>query len=461
MISEFNQGNWERLLSEIEDGKVVPILGSELLSMQLNGTTVNFQGYLAKELAERLGVSSAVGKDAGLNDVANTFLSNHGDYTDIYYEIHQIITSRQWPVPESLKQLAAIRHFNLFLSTTFDPFMKYAIDIVRYGGAETTEVIAYSNMGQIEDLSSEFLRSAYPLVFHIFGKVSSTPDYAVTNDDLLKFNHRLQSRDLRPPNLFDLLRSSHLLLLGCNFPNWLARFFSCAAKGDLLFSPMGMRGVVADHTTVSDSHLHGFYSRRKTQLYKEGDAVAFVAELFKKWSARFGNTPSENSDFLKTTVDTEDDFPVDGIFLSYASEDRETAISLKSALDRAKLDVWFDRKRLSAGDRYKSKILRHIEKSSFFIPVLSQSVETLDKRFFRLEWDKALEVARQLPGNFPFILPVVIDQLSPDSPFIPDGFKERHWQNFTGGEASEGFDQFIVHIRQWIRSLRSNRQGQV
>lgn len=458
MINEFNKRNWDRLLSEIEEGKVIPILGVELLAMDLNGSTVNFYKYLAGELAERLQVAIGVGDDIGLNDVANAFLSNHGDYTDIYFEIHQIISSRQWPLPEPLQQLAAIQHFNLFLSTTFDPFMKYALDLIRFDGADNAEIKAYSNMGQFEDISADFLKSAHPLVYHIFGKVSSTPDYAVTDDDLLKFNHRLQSRDLRPQNLFDLLRTSHVLILGCNFPNWLARFFSCAAKGDLLFSPTGMRGVVADRLTASDQNLSSFFSRRKTLLYKQGDAAAFTAELYRNWMDRFGKAPPISADPDTTPMPDEDAFPVDGIFISYASEDREVALKLKAALDKAKFDVWFDQKVLNAGDHYKPKIMRNIEKSSFFIPVLSQQAETLDKRFFRLEWDKALEVAKQLPSHFPFIQPVVIDSVSPDSPYIPEGFKERHWQSFIDGESTEGFDKFVARIRQWIRSLRSNRQ---
>jgi hypothetical protein len=314
-------------------------------------------------------------------------------------------------------------------------------------------------MGQIEDLSAGYLKALHPLVFHIFGKASSTPDYAVTDDDLLKFNHRLQSRDLRPQNLFDLLRMSHLLLLGCNFPDWLARFFSCATKGDLLFSPTGMRGVVADHMTSMDRKLCSFYSRRKTILYKKGDAVAFTAELYDNWVDRFGKSAPESCDSVTASTYEEEIFPVDGIFISYASEDRGMAVKLKTALENAKIDVWFDQKMLHAGDQYKSKILRNIEKSSFFIPVLSKKAETLDKRFFRLEWEKALDVAKQLPSHFPFIQPIVIDSVSPDSPYIPEGFKERHWQSFTDGETTEGFDVFVARIRQWIRSLRSNRQG--
>ena len=114
-------------------------------------------------------------------------------------------------------------------------------------------------MGQIEDLSAGYLKAPHPLVFHIFGKASSTPDYAVTDDDL-------------------------------------------------------------------------FYSRRKTILYKKGDAVAFTAELYDNWVDRFGKSAPESCDSVTASTYEEEIFPVDGIFISYASEDRQRIKPLTASL---------------------------------------------------------------------------------------------------------------------------------
>jgi hypothetical protein len=50
-------------------------------------------------------------------DVISLFLQdprNRAD--DLHYETRGIFAERSWPVPEPLRQLAAITHFNLFVS---------------------------------------------------------------------------------------------------------------------------------------------------------------------------------------------------------------------------------------------------------------------------------------------------------------------------------------------------------
>ena len=454
MKSEFKKRNWDRLLSEIEEKKVIPVIGSELLIMEMEGRKVFFYEYLAQELADRLEVDKETLSDNfSLDKVTTAFLANHGDPADIYFEIKEIISSRDWTIPEPLRLLAEIQHFTLFLSTTFDPFMKQALDMVRYGGDDKTITLAYSNMGEVVDLS---LETAPPsLVFQLFGKVSTSPDYAVMDDDLLRFNHRLQSRDLRPHNLFDRLRSHYMLTLGCSFPNWLARFFFCATKGDILFSNLGMRGVVADKETIKDANLNRFLSRRKALLYQHGDAVDFIVELHRRWNDRFGNTSAPcpmKKNMLKNEMPA---FLPESIFLSYASEDQEVAFLIKQQLEAEGIDVWYDKRRLEAGDDYEAKILRNIIKSSFFFPVISKNTITGQRRFFRLEWHEAIKESRFRPTDSPFIQPIVIDDTGYDASNIPSEFGKRHWQWFPKGKISE---EFLLLTRQRIRKLRRQKR---
>lgn len=230
-----------------------------------------------------------------------------------------------------------------------------------------TRSLVYSSRGRTVDLPRDSGTDCF--VFHLFGRVSAAPDYAVTDDDLLLFNHCLQSEDQQPVNLFDRLKANYLLTMGCNFPDWLARFFFCAAKGKYLFSDMGMRGVVADQVVLEDNNLNEFLGRRKTLLYDQGSAVEFVSELHRRWCEKFGSAAGGEDDPDAPAHDTPDPFPPEAVFLSYASEDRAAAFKIKQALERVGVDVWFDRQRLDAGDDYEKKILRNIVKSSFFFPL--------------------------------------------------------------------------------------------
>ena len=460
MKTSFNKRSWERLLTGIEEQKVIPIIGPELLIMEIDGVQTTFYQHLAGRLADNLEVDTAelvVGYS--LNEVAELFLAEHGDPADIYFEIRQIVAETDWPIPIPLRQLAGIHHFRLFLSITFDPFMKQALDLVRFNNEDRTTVIAYSNMGRTADLPAQQIQSSQPLVFQLFGQVSSSPDYVVTDDDLLRFNHQLQSRTHRPANLFDLLKNSSLLSLGCNLPDWLARFFFCAAKGDLLFSQLGMGGMMADNTVVDDKKLSSFLVRNRTLLYNQGDAVKFTDELFSRWTERFPESKAVTSQSQGTGSEDADliSFPDEAVFLSYASEDRVAAIRIREALEQAGIDVWFDQKKLEAGDDYRLKIFRNIENSSFFLPILSGHTVTMNRRFFRLEWHKALEEQQFRPREYPFIQPIVIDDTPPDAPYIPDEFKTRHWQNFPDGAVAP---EFVELTRKRIKELRRMKRRQ-
>lgn len=103
-------------------------------------------------------------------------------------------------VPAPLAQLAEIRRFKLFVCTTFDPLLARALD--RVHGAGSTATLAYSPE-RTADLPQGWELATGPLVFHLLGRVSTEPSYAVTDEDVLEFFHALQSENRRPQRLLD------------------------------------------------------------------------------------------------------------------------------------------------------------------------------------------------------------------------------------------------------------------
>jgi hypothetical protein len=303
----------------------------------------------------------------------------------------------------------------------------------------------------VEDLPAQ-AELARPTVFQLLGRLDATGDYGISEEKILEFTHRLQSRDLRPQNLFDALQSKSLLVLGCGFPGWLARFLLRAAKGEQFVS-QGARGLVADRTTRQDPGFVMFLERRQTAIYDQGDAVEFVAELHRRWKEKFGDKgPTGTAE--EPTVGTQQipDFTPDSVFLSYASEDRDLALQVKQAFDEMGVDVWFDQSELRSGDDYRLSIEKNIEKCSYFVPLISRNSAVIAKRFFRREWSKAIDEAKDYPPEYPFIQPILLDNTPLDSPGVPQEFRARHVRKL------EALPLLIEDAKKRIRERRLERR---
>lgn len=280
--------SWDQLLQFIEEGRVVPIIGQELLRVRMEGRDESLYAYLARRLADYLHVSANDLPEGGeLNAVACRYIRGpgHRDVEDIYSAL-KIVLSEQadLPIPEPLSKLAEIEPLKLFVSTTFDGLMEQALNRTRFGGERKTQVLPYSPE-TVVDLPCEMSRLERPLVFHLLGRISAVPDYAVTDEDLLEFVHALQSKATRPETLFDELKRQQLLVIGSNFPDWLARFFFRTTAGARLSQARSKRFLVGTAVCADDELLNFMLNfSSKTIVFRSGDAAAFVEQLHARWT---------------------------------------------------------------------------------------------------------------------------------------------------------------------------------
>jgi hypothetical protein len=414
---------WEPLLELIEEGHVVPILGEELLQIVVDGRVCRLHDVLAARVAEALGVPAQPGDT--LNTVAGHFVGRGGDLQSIYPTLKALSRDllRKIRPPDSLLKLAAIRDFRLFVTTTFDDFAVRAIDEVRNGGKPATSVISYSPT-RSNDLPSASDGPMGDTVFHLFGRVSAIPEYAVTDEDLLEFVHCLQSESRRPSVLFHHLGQKRLLMIGTSYSDWLTRFFLRLSKpepfalrrsGDYLVTGLPQRELV-----IFLQHFYG-----KTILYSR-NPLEFVDELHDRWSARNGAARVRS---VAPALEP-GRVPAGAVFVSYASEDRSKAQALCGALEAAGVESWFDVKDLEPGDAYDAKIRRGIEQSALFLVMISRNVLTNERRFFRKEWEYAVDVSKTVKPGTPFIVPVVIDETPIDDAGLPQEFRAASYISF-------------------------------
>lgn len=458
---------WDDLLEYIDERRVIPIVGAELLTVRDDsGEEQPLQRVLAHKLAERLRISAEdVNGDDALHQVVCRYLQRGGRREEVYPRLRNLMKELAPPVPEVLRELARIRHFNLYVSTTFDSLLAQALDEERHGGAAKTASLAYAP-NHTQDLPADARRSATPTVFHLLGRMSASPDYVITEEDTLEFFTSMQSESKRPHVLLDELKSSHLLLIGNTFPDWLARFFIRIAKSGRLSLQREELEIVADGHSRTETGLVLFLKNfsYRTQIFEQGNAAEFVHELSARYAERHPPAAFPATADAPPASAVKDDrgtilvseLKPGSVFLSYASQDSLAAEKLRGALDRAGIEVWFDQRRLEGGDDFDQQIKRNIRACSFFLPLISANTQARHEGYFRLEWTLAAERSKLIAETIPFILPVLIDPVTESEALVPERFLQVQWTRLPAGEATPEFTERMVRL---IREFRKRERG--
>ncbi len=446
-VVAFDEDAWDDLLNFVEEKRVIPIIGPELLTVQTDEGPANLYSWLALKLAGRLGLSlSDLPPTPTLNDVVVQFLGRRGRREDAYTRIRTILRETTFSPPKALQQLAEITDFDLYVSTTFDPLLEDAINRARFAGQGNTDVLTYAP-NKVNDIPTERDRLTRPLVYHLMGRLSASPTYVISEEDTLEFVCALQSENYRPERLFAELEHNHLLILGDGFSDWLTRLFLRLAKRKRLSDPREVGEVLADSQAFTDPGLVFFLQQvsSRTRVYAEG-AESFVAELHRRWKAR-RKAPASPSSGPFRFLPPAREMPDQAIFISYAREDLAAVQRMKAAFDEAGLTTWFDMDQLEGGDDFDRKIQRNIARCSFFIPVVSAATQRRVEGYFRREWSWAVDRTRAMAEGAAFILPVCVDQTPEAEALVPDRFLKNHWTRLPGGETTP---DFIRRIRELL-----------
>jgi hypothetical protein len=443
----FDEDVWEDLLNFIEEKRVIPIVGPELLKVDTDAGPRLLMGWLAEKLTSRLNVDAALlPKPLELNDVVCAYLAAHGRREEAYTRLRTIMREAVFTPPLPLRQLAEITDFNLYVSTTFDPLLEQAINQVRFGGAANTEVIAYAP-NRVADLPVERDDLQRPVVYHLLGRLSASPTYVISDEDMLEFVCALQSEHLTPEKLFHALEHNHLLVIGSDFSNWLARLFLRMTKRRRLSDPRDVGEILADNHSLGDVRLVSFLQQVSVRTRMFDGAEKFVAELHRRWMARRGGgAPADGAAAPVRILPPAREMPEHAVFISYAREDLPAVQKLKAGLDAAGIKTWFDMERLESGDDYDRKIRGNIARCSFFLPVVSATTQRRHEGYFHREWNHAVDRTRGMADGAVFILPICIDDTTEGDAIVPEKFKAMHFARLPGGEPTPEFTRRLQEL---------------
>src|SRR5215510_16221671 len=118
-IATLDDDAWADLLDFIEERRVIPIVGPELLQVETDTGPRLLYDWIAEKLAGKLGVDvSLLPKPYALNDVVCWFLAPCAGREEAYTRLRSLLRDANFVPPLALRQLAQITDFDLFVTTT-------------------------------------------------------------------------------------------------------------------------------------------------------------------------------------------------------------------------------------------------------------------------------------------------------------------------------------------------------
>jgi len=466
---------WDELVAQIDAGDIIPVVGPELLRVQLDGRELPLYAALAERLLAKYGLTAspdgaaepsanraAVALRPGheLNDAVCGVVQYAGRHVqDLYRPINDLLKGLvETPAAsslEALRDLASVSGFTVFVTTTPDDMLARAIDAERHGGIAKTDHVVFAPKlasGTASDVP-ETVSSGYSAVCYLFGKASPSPFvFAIHDEDTLEFIHTLQINGAETmKRLFSQLREKNLLLIGSSFPDWLSRFFIRIANTQRLADNRPKREFLIGPSSDEGGSLTFFLERFSPNTWLlPGDARQFAAELARRWREKHPQSAPAGDAAAPAAAPRRR--PGETFFISYSRDDLPIARRLFGALCDVGADVaWFDKSDLRPGDDWEQKIKAAIAGCYLFLPLISANTERREEGFFREEWMQASERSRRIQGR-PFIVPIVVD---PDYDgnagrfaLVPESFRAAHFGHAPDGSPSDALrDELNALIR--------------
>ncbi len=405
---------WDRLLRRIEDGLVVPVLGSQVLT-SADGVD-SLQAQIAQYLLELYDIEPGkytLTPSRELNDVVIQIKQQQGaDFQDLYADIHDAIkhltTGSNAIIPEPIQQIAAISSFNLFVTLTPDEQLARCLQ----KRCAVNEIIysPYLPTSEGSDLPKDWQsHHGEAQLLYLFGKSRAGPMFAIHDEDLLEYMHNIIARGSHVPVKFlDELQQRSLLLIGCNFPEWLSRFFLRLTKQGRLLDTQRKKEWLIDNNPVNKDLVYFLESYSKgTKVISDISPKTFVSELYQRWQAR--NNESEKTPSLRIEHVPHGTM----FFISYCrGTDYACAVKLGESLQSqgvASNEIWFDEHSIAPGNDLRNHILEGNQSCRYFVPIISKAADALDEKYFRREWHEAIERGKGIQGRT-FIFPIIVDE---------------------------------------------------
>lgn len=474
-----NLDDLDDLIEKIGEGNVVPIVGNDLLKLRLkvndfenhytiglnsqnNGIDGGFKDsdlglmpYLLQELEKKYKGRKTFDYSNDCKEVMDKLNFIHSEAMRnkwaFYSFVGDIIKEKEkFLIYDTIDKLTCIKKFKLFINASVTSLVENSVRNTRASISNKIDVFSLNiNDTPVKDIVLDStINTISPaispnklkkiIVYNLYGKYEWTKGCIVVDDDILELTHTISNNRSTLKTLFELLTSSSLLFIGCNFPDWLLRFFIRMFSKQRL-SVSSSLYTVADVLNCTDKNRAIFISNSKIK-YFELDGNEFINKLYNRLLEKWPNWISNKYE--------------DYIFLSYYTENRPKVIEIYDKLEENDCNIFMDIKRLEFGDSINNEVKKGIDNCKIFIPIISKetNMKSDAKRYFIKEWEYVIHLHNEKnPNNeidkSPFIMPVFLDQINENELFgsIPHKFFDLKYQgaNYDGFLSSE----FIQRIK--------------
>lgn len=393
-----DNARWQRLLDEIDNGNVIPVIGPDMLVApkisESDNKTENLHQQLISYIAAQTGVkthprtfSQLVFDDNYRHIVRNKEDQIYNLISQILSNVHQIAEINSSP-SQLLTDLLSTKKFPFVITTSFTPIVENAMKEI-WGNVN---VLNFNNnpSDSIPERGGDIKTAndlMQPTVYYMFGKFCGTKDrYVVTDSDMMTFCSSWISGHGVPRNLTETLKKKYLLILGNNYSDWLFRFVWFGLRS----TTSDMKSDVVVNEGVEESFKQ-FLDRLET-FYQENPA-----EVIKRIKVDVEERSLRH--LSSVTYDTD-------VFISYSRADSTIAANLYNALTAKGLKVWFDTNSIQKAEDWETAISKGIRKTRLFVPILSRNIEqeSLIPHEYRSEWNLAASLSSKMGGRT-FIIP--------------------------------------------------------
>ena len=443
------QKNWEELIEQILAGRVVPVIGPELLCEE-----GNLHEMIVDSFARQTGVTSHPTTFSQLK-YDDTFMlccmrmckSKSADKsTDniIYPFAYDAYRASAYKPSSLLRRLLAIPQLPFVVTTSFTPIVEETMREVR-PGAEVRTLTFDNDPCTIMTVGKGDVRGygdlKVPTVYHMFGccgPKAKPHSMVLTDSDMLRFCQSWIDETKRPHTLSRLLSNSYLLVLGCNYSDWLFRFIWFSIKGDELKNG-GMVSLSKPQDLVD-------YFTRMGVFIPQSNAAEVVSKIEQMLAER-EQDDSQRENFARPKMEMD-------VFISYSRSDSAIAARLYDYLRSEGLSVWYDRSNLMAGSNFMEEIKKSIKSARVFVPIISQNLinERMDEHVYRKEWNIAIDRESGMGASRNFILPLHEEGTDFYKADIPEAMQRHSSSSYNVGDTS--FPALLKGIRAQLAKLK-------
>ncbi len=459
MAKERVEFDWQTLLKRIRNTEIIPVIGPEVHTINSS------QKLLYDSLAETLAKDESISP----NSDKHNFLKVNLEYLKANPDDKKVLSNKlkklaavppnrfTFNLEHPLIKLARIKNFNFIISITYDNSLHNAVRWVRKG---TSRSIAY-NTGEHETLHNiDYESIENTTILNIFGKFGLSNKPALTESDVLEAITTFNQASLTSPNnrFIQFLKDRKFLFIGCNYKNWLSRFFIRTISNkkfqvgdppkDLFFGSDFSRG---NDESDFESDLLSFLKDHQSSIYP-GKSLDFVDMLYQELE-------KEEDQIIE-----KEDFPSIA-FLSFMGSDkdgnevdRKKARMLAESLRDKGLPVWFDEKEREVGNEISEQIKVAIRKSTVFMPLFSKTACEQDG-YHKKEWkwvDSQMDAYPVGSPERPRLFPITVDGSVPRVEDYFPSVDEVFWTNLKDGDPNSDAEEFKKLIKQLITAQDGN-----